>query len=496
MTDRAHSLFRTVLHPVLSSLRLRAGRSALPVTAHHAVPAVQLSGLILNRAEGASAQLAETMYGGVYAFGGVRVEALPDAVFITPPPNPAWRDGLLRMDWLSSFRASGRPVHGLFALRLISAWMKSNPQLPDRGGQISTLFNLAVDAPAIAAQQSPAAIALANAAILRAQQPVAKIRPASAHEALGRAAALLAAHLATRRSDHQRDRLVAELGEALAALLRPDGSLSDGSIDSLCHLHMDLAILAEGLVRAGDGVPAALSAPLARMAGYLALLGRSDGTLAFARDAAMRVPQGLLPPQGSAIAEAAGHARLAGGPTLLHAATGPMGQPEPLRIEMSDGGRPLLWLAQKTQHQAPASASVQLICAAGGTLLEVQGPAAEGPKHHLALFLSGDGSDLRLEDATAAAAGSVYELHVPEQSRLSTTNNGSGAMIVPGAGQAWQLLVRGGSIEVEHGCFRILPDAAESQSLNFALKRMPKVERPARATRPGARGSGSNPRLL
>ncbi len=170
------------------------------------------------------------------------------------------------------------PVHGLFALRLIAAWMKANPPGQSAADQIATLFSLAVDAPAIAAEQSPAAIALATAAILRAQGPVLKIRPATPEEAFARASALLA-HLATRRSEAQRGRLVQEMSDALSALVFPDGSLRQGSIDDLCRLDRRLWTLTDGLTRAGDGVPAGLSSLGARMAGYLALITRADGRL-------------------------------------------------------------------------------------------------------------------------------------------------------------------------------------------------------------------------
>jgi len=516
MTDRALSLFRTVLHPVLSSLRFRGGSGTLPVAPHHGVPALNLSGIILARPQQpgsfnvqlADSQVADAMYGGLYEFGGVRVEALPDAVFSAAAPNKEWRSGLLRLEWLRSFRASGRPVHGLFALRLLAAWMKAHPQNPNPADQIAALFSLAVDAPAIAAEQSPAAIALATATILRAQTPVLKIRPGTAEDAFARAAALLAAHLATRRSDAQRSKLVQELTEALSALLFNDGSLRHGSIDDLCRLEGRLWTLTDGLTRAGDGVPAGLSALVARLGGYLALVTRGDGTLAFADAAELQAPPGTLPLQGSALAADAGHARLGGGQTLLHLGLPTPEHPLALRMEMSDAGRALLWLEQKASQARDVRCTPVLHCAPGGTLLEQRGPDTPGEASHLAIFLSGDGSDIRLEDRTAARDGSSYRLHVPETTKLSTTHNGSGAMILPASGQPWQVLVRGGIITMELGCFRITAGPDDGQPLNFALKRMAKAERMAKsettvASRPspakpakGRERPPGNPRLL
>ncbi len=104
---------------------------------------------------------------------------------------------------------------------------------------------------------------------------------------------------------------------------------------------------------------------------------------------------------------------------------------------------------------------------------------AAGHDSHLAIFLSGDGSDIRIEDRSAARDGSSYRLHVPETAKLSTTHNGTGAMIVPATGQPWQVLVRGGAIQVEHGAFAITAGPDDGQPLNFALKRVAKAERAA-----------------
>ncbi|MBL8791717.1 MAG: hypothetical protein JNM45_14590 [Rhizobiales bacterium] len=511
MTDRALSLFRTVLHPVLSSLRLRTGGNGnLPVAPHHSVPALNLSGIILSRPRQggdfnstlAGAHMAEAMYGGIYEFGGARVDALPDAVFASAAPSKDWRSGLLRLEWLAGFRASGRPVHGLFALRLLAAWMKAHPQCASAADQVAALFSLAVDAPAIAAEQSPAAIALATAAILRAQGPVLKIKPASAEEAFARASALLAAHLATRRGDPQRLKLVQELTDALSALLHPDGSLRQGSIDDLCRLAARLWTLTDGLTRAGDGVPSGLSALVARIGSYLALVTRGDGTLAFAEAPELQSPSAALPLQGSALAGDAGHARLAGGQTLLHVALQNAAHAHGLRLEMSDGGRALIWLEQHGTRSGTGGGSHALHCAPGGTLLEQHGGDGPADPCHLAIFLSGDGSDIRLEDRTAPHDGTAYLVHVPETAKLSTTHNGSGAMILPAVGQPWQVLVRGGIIDVEHGCFRISAGPDDGHPLNFALKRVPRSDRapagrPAPARQPrGRERPPANPRLL
>lgn len=492
MTDRAPSLLRTVFLPVLQTLRRRAGRGTLPVGPHHGVPAVQLSGVILNRHTTADPAEAGRMYGGTYEFAGECVEALPDEIFSRTAPNAGWRSGLLGLSWLASFRASARPLHGLFALRLLAEWMKADPKAASRGDRISALFHLAMDAPAIAATQSPAAVALANAAILRAQHPVAKIKPATAEEAFGKTMALLAAHLATRRGDRERDRLLTDLVNALWALLNNDGSPRDGTIDGLCRMYADLVSVTEGLDRSGDPVPPVLTAQVRCMARYLSLLLRPDGTLAFADDAGLKPPHGIAMAQGIAMAPDAGQARLVGGNTLLLASIGPAGRNQPLRMEMSDASRPLFWL-ERARPMSAGHDPCTLICASGGSLLEVRS-SVRPQAPDVAVFLSSDGTDVRLEDRPGENT-LAYALHVLDMTRLTTTHGGTGAMIVPATGQPWQLLVRGARIEVEQGRLSVISGGQASQPVNLALKRMAKPDRAARGGKSRDPGSTA-PRLL
>ncbi len=499
MADRALSLLRTVLRPVLSTLPFGTGqaRAGLPQSPHHAVPAIHLSGVILDRAAPADVQIAEAMYGGAFNFAGEHVMALPDTVFTAPAASSAWRSALLRMDWLSSFRASNKTLHSLYALRLLSAWVSVRPHTTDPGDQIAALYNLAVDAPAIAASQSPAAIAMATAAILQAQNSVLKLKPRSTAEALSRGLALLAAHLATKRPDAHRSKLIQEISEYLHCLVCDDGSMDDGSIISLHRLHSDLSTLLGGLQRSEETIPPVLDGILARINAYFTLIMRPDRSLAFAKLESLLAPASLRPLQESALAHDAGHARLVGGKTLLLASFGATRETKTLQIEIHDGNQPLLWLQQMAEQVAVQRDECTVICAAGGSLLEIQGHNRLGDKQRLAVFLSGDGSDIRLEDTHGSGTAATYLLHAPELAKLSTTHGGTGAMIVLGPSQAWQVLVRGGHIELEHGYFRLLPDRSAGQFLNFALKRLIAAERPSRSSKstreraPQGSGSGS-----
>jgi hypothetical protein len=482
MTGRAFSLLRTMLHPVLSTLPFGAGRerSRLPVGPHHAVPAINLGGVILERSAVSDVALAEAMYRGSFDFAGEHVSSLPDAVFSRAAPSNAWRVELLRFDWLASFRASPKSLHGLFALRLLSAWVSARPHYGSSQNQIAALYNLAVDAPAIAATQSPAAIAIATAAILQAQQPVQRLKPDAADVALTRNMALLAAHLATKRPDSQRSRLVQDLADSLQHAVGADGSHLTAGTAELHVLQERLATLMRGLAVAGEQVHLRLAEVSSRIHSYLTLLARPDRSLAFVDGPALMLAADAPVRHGTALADTAGHARLSGGKTLLLANFGIVRESRSLQLEIHDGEQPLLWLQQAAHPGMGKREDCTLICAAGGSLLEIHSRSSDEARQHLAIFLSGDGSDIRLEEKATDGVAPAYFLHVPDQARLSTTHGGAGAMILQNASSAWQLLVRGGHVELENGMLRVTPGGPADSPLNFALKRVSPAGRPAR----------------
>lgn len=498
MTDRAISLLRTMLHPVLANLPYGAGRGRahVPLAPHHAVPAIHLGGVILERAQVVDTAVAETMYGGIYDFAGERMVSPPDTVFKSTTASRAWRTELLRLDWLASFRASSKSLHGLFALRLLSGWMAARPHYSNNNDQITALLNLSIDAPAIAATQNPAAVAIATAAILQAQQPVLRIKPDTAAVAIERSIALLAAHLATRQLDSHRNKLIQEMTETLQQVIAPDGSHVGADIAECRKLWKKVNVIVQGLAAANEAINPRLAEIETRMSSYLALLMRPDGSLAFTDDTALRQQAFLPTPRDNALAETAGHARLTGGKTSLLASFGAEREFRPIQLEIFDGDAAMLRLEQQFSPSLFKREACSLICAAGGSLLEINRRNRDDARRHLALFLSGDGCDVRVEETVGGGSAATYLLHVPDQAKLSTTHGGAGAMIVLNATSSWQVLVRGGHIELDTGFLRIQPDSDTNGPLNFALKRARQPDRPARSAKSCRAEAERAPRLL
>ncbi len=476
MTDRATSLLRTVLAPVCALFPRAAGSigQALPAAPHFNVPAIKLQGIILERPHadalpGAApfeSAMAATMYGGSFTFAGETVMALPDQVFLDSGASAAWRRELLRLDWLASFRASSTTLHHLFALRLITAWAATRPRYWKVEDLCSALLNLAIDAPAIALARSPAAVAVAQTAILMAQRQVQKCRPATGHAAFLRAAALLAAHLATGRIGPDREKLLAELSACL-----DHASSANGSINTALAMLAILEILADGLRRAGDPLATGLEQRIASLTQRHSILLRSDGSLAFMPTEA-RLPRLSPLPHASAIARESGHARLVGGKTALVVAFGESALSSPFQAELLQDGRPVLWLEARLCAGRGGTTDASLICAQGGSLLEISRDPQGQEKPSTSIFVSGDGSDIRFETAhDVDSDGACVLLHVASHARLSTTHNRNGALLTLGKSCTWQLVVRGGSVEHDGGTLRISAHNATRGLLNFALKR-------------------------
>lgn len=496
MSDRATSLLRTVFQPVRSLLpRLTyslagGGRNVLggglPAGLHQNIPAINLQGVILERARSGDAGLAADMYAGIFRFAGESVSGLPDTIFDSAAPSPEWRSALLRMDWLSSFRSSGKTLHGLFALRLISAWVSARPRYMRDDDKIVALRNLAIDAPALAATQSPAAIAVAQAAILRAWQPVAQLKSKTLKSALARCIAQVLAHLACKSPDGQRTRLLDELADLLSDAVAEDGSHVSAQVAEAIELSADLDLLARGLGQGsglgGEKLPPPIASSRTKLLNYLALLTRPDGTLAF-HDTAM---PGL--PKHAAISESkfapvAGHARLCGKDSVVFVAGGEEKSATPLHLEMLSQAQPLFWLEARSSDHSLRRDHGQLICASGGSLLELSSLSRQGEMRKRSIFLAASGHDIRLEDS-GDGQNAGYDLWFPDIARLSTTHGGAGALVSLGKLGTWQLLARNFTVTQDGASLHLMPQANHT-AMNFAFKLVERESRkkPSPATR-------------
>jgi hypothetical protein len=505
MPARATSLLRTVFYPVCTALpRILAARGAdLPISQHHNVPTVHLHGLLLERPvlrdPQSHSKLAADMYAGIFCFGDESVSCAPDALFTIAAPGPTWRSSLLRMAWLSSFRGSGKSLHGLYALRLISAWISARPKYLRDEDRIEALFNLAIDAPALAARQSPAAVAVAQAAILRAQSPVLHMRPTSTKQACARCLALLAAHLAIQAPDLRRTKLLDELSLLLAQLVEADGSHVSGQLEPALSLANDLSIIQRGLTLAGEQPVAGVSEILTRLQSYIEMLTCADGSLAFHDyTAPCALPSGVQ--QTSRFADRAGQARLSAANTTVFVSSGELKSASHLQLEIHGRGEPLLCLTEAGDRSQWRRNGGQLLCAPGGSLLEIPFADRQGNQRRVSIFLAATGEDIRLEDATSDREGKGYMIWFPETTKLSTTHGGTGALIAFARHGTWQMLARNCRVEQHGSELHISPLPQAAGPLNVAMKRIAEVtvreSRKKTAARPRPDGIATKNQLL
>jgi len=473
MSDRAESLFRTVFQPVRSLLpRLTRGLTGadsrgLPAGLHQNIPAINLQGVILESARAGDADAAAEMYAGIYRFAGKSVSGLPDTIFGNAAPSPEWRSALLRMDWLSDFRASGKTLHGLFALRLISAWVSARPAYSRDDDKIAALRNLAIDAAALAATQSPAAVAVAQAAILQAWQPVAQLKPKTMMTALARCIAQLVAHLASKSPDGQRTKLLEELRNLLLDIVVEDGSHVSGQVADAIALLADLDLLTQGLKLGGETLPQSIAGSRLRLLNYITMLTRPDGTLAF--DSMVAPCQAKRPEMSeSKFSSIAGHARLSGKDSVVFVAAGEKSSATPLQLEMHSQAHPLFWLEARNTGGSLRRNKGELICASGGSLLELSSESRHGETQKLSVFLAASGYDFRME-VSGENRDAGYDIWFPDMAKLSTTHGGAGALVSLGKLGAWQLLARNFTVAQDGALLRLVPLENHGPS-NIAFK--------------------------
>lgn len=488
MADRATSLLGTALHPLRAFLPILRGMSQAGRVRDRSVPAVNLKGVILARQSRGSSAEATAIYGGTYRFAGQSVSATPSKIFKLAVPADAWRREFLRLDWLEHFRTSQKMVHGLFALKLIAEWQNVKPAYKYPSDLFAALFNLSVAGPELAVAQSSAALVVVNNAISYGTQRVLQARAATPAEALAKAMALLAAHLVTKDTDTQRQRLLRDISEILPQIVTADGSHISGDSGHFLTILHDLMALLGGLERSGDTVPQEMMDSAARMIAYHEMMDRGDGSFAFTNDAphsTPMLPAGLLGhrQQLLRLAGYAGHARLDGNEARVFAQFRQAGG---LQMEMLHGKTPILWIDEVPGLAAGATWQPQLaslLVSAKGTLLTVPSAAASAGTRKTSIFLSADGEDLRVEDDRPAGNGGHGLLfQVPEDARISTTHNGAGALIVFDRESSWQLVVRGATLAVDKTGLRLIPDCPGNGLVNWALKRLVRPKKPA-ATR-------------
>jgi hypothetical protein len=460
MADRATTLLSTALLPVRALLGLAPGRGSRTLPAH----ALTLGALPLrsiNLAIDGNAARADSHYGEA-------AEA-----------RAASRLGERDLGWLADLHAGGKLIHAHHAVRRLAQWSTLPPSSFTTFEMARAVWQLAATTPDLALRCShgPAAVPPVLLRELLDQRCtwLEHRTPANGQDALLRAMAWLAAALVLSRPARELSRALAALDLVLNNVIATDGSLRGSAHDAAAMLLVDLMPLLAGAEAQGMPLPPRLTGAVSKLAGFVALLHIGDGQLAMTSltpSQSERLHRCLsampLAPR-HALATDAGFARMAGGNLIVAIALTQVGSHSRFTIATTLNGLHLFTITGRTDD----GVALQLTPGSALYAQKVAGLALQDASGHnrLCLSLDNSGADLRLEHSAPATATPLQlMLDAHETAKLSTQQNGTGAVLVVNRTQAWQLITRGAVLRQVGGGLD-LRAATGGNRINLALKK-------------------------
>lgn len=489
MADTATSLLSTVLHPA---------RAFTPQSLVRWSDANQLPPSIDLPCHG-EASVAAELYAGHFSFAGETVNATPTTIFAATPPSPQWQADLLSLFWLQHFRSSGKVMHARMAARLLEAWGQSGLFPSQAGLAAQALLNLCIHGPHLIDPNVPHATANFQALLRQQLRKLNRLKPINCSDAFHKSAAVLACLLASDAQESTLKNAFIDLADFAGKVIAIDGShISGNPRASLATLEL-LVALSKATAARGLQEPVALAEAMIAGLSYLTLLETPQGTLAFsAADLiagptlkAMRAARPdlaidlkLIDP----LAENGGHARLSSGDTTVFLQFS-VNSTQGLHFALE------VWRKGEVSFSCSDSASddalwrggmASVFKADGGMLFSLPCLTEQGGRRALSVFLSRDGTDLRIESECAFTdQPPALRLMPSDTGKLSPQQNGIGAVITGGRNQSWQMTSRGAALIRDHHDICLEQDAAHPR-MNLAFRLAAAVKRQTRITDTGS----------
>jgi uncharacterized heparinase superfamily protein len=274
---------------------------------------------------------ADALLRGRFRFAGATVEAGASSIFDTPPPSPAWNEGLHAFQWLPPLAAAGGDAARTLASNLISEWLRRN------GKYSEPAWSPEIMARRLSHLFAHGRLVIANTDLMWRSRVFVGLREQSrmlariANEAPDGLARLEAAAIAAVSGaclDHSGSRLVIGLRlleNEIARQILPDGGHVTRSPETLAHAYRCLTMVLDALTATGQEIPQALRNAHDKMAPMLRFFRHGDGTLALfngGRESDARLLSGLLARdevRGQPLAHArhSGYQRLAAARTIV-----------------------------------------------------------------------------------------------------------------------------------------------------------------------------------
>ncbi len=473
MADRR--IFRVALGPSHrgeASSVFKLIRSLLPFGSR---PKIKGFGQAIISLDQGSEAVAFAMYTGEFGFHGETHSAPALGVFTAKLGSKAWQDSLLSLEWLRHIKASQRKLHVHFALRLLGRWAKAknarkNPVVLSRA-----IIALCTHGSELAARSDELSQVEFFALVSNQIAALNRLKVRDPQEALLQAAAQLYACTAFRGLESLRKPACDTLHSNIDQVIASDGVPHSGNPQDMIDL-MSLMLPLQAAMKLDRQVfPSAAANALHRMFPALAMFTLEDGgfvSLFGDEPQSERISslQAFDDSKAKALkmAHQSGFARFDAVKTHLVIDT-----KRNFAFECSIG---LFRLFKSRCGNMNQEAQAQLHETQQGLALQV----SEGSSRQRIYFLSGDGSDLRVEDRFQSPI--EINLHLAPQIKIMARREGGIMLVVPDH-TVWTLSLRGGEAHVDaNGTILKITSTAANQ-MNWALKKQAKSAKPSNRKR-------------
>jgi uncharacterized heparinase superfamily protein len=379
----------------------------------------------------------------------------------------AWQTALQNLGWLQHFVASNRNLHAHYAMRLLGHWAKADKAKRDAATTAKILLSLAIDGHFLAQQCEPPLQTEFLDIVVKQTKRLARKSPRDPQSAIMKAVALL--HVTTVFRGFETIRKMAH--ELLVAnidkLILSDGGHISRDPFELVKLLALLLPLKAAMKSDRQSLPNPVTNAIERMLPMLSMLSHGDGGLAAFHGnrpettllRAIQV-QDEIRAKPLSLAPHSGYARVSQISSCLLADT-----QQRFEIEFSDGSQRLF---RNGVIMKGHGGGAQLRRAAQGTVLQM----SRGDHHHRTCFLSGDGTDLRVEDIHPPKTEIIFEIH-PDV-KLTPLREGGGFILVTPDRTMWQFSLRGAKLVIEQNGVVIKISNSDCPPINWALKKKAK----------------------
>ena len=409
------------------------------------------------------ASLAQLMYRGIFEFAGEKISTTPDQLFRPGTGGRQWTIGLFSLDWLFHFAAQPTKLGACYATTLLQAWNNTVLKSQQVEQESARLLTMQACLPELARfVEAPMRQILMQSLHLQCER-LKLAKPGNMQDGAHQHLTLARNALALLHPGDDLADSLKRLDAALAKSIHADGGPVAAGVAEHQRLWNDLSHL-EKVLQQRD---MSLSPPVAqvrdRIAGFLAMFQRSDGSLAFnlQHDGQDAIPQ----PETCEIQKLAarsGIARLSHGRSVLIASNG-VGFAAPC-IDISIGKSPLLSFGA---FQAPShAAEIRTIEDTQGSVLEL------GNRQ---IFMAASGNDIRIQDELQADPDPTpLVLKFDPGIRISLARHSGRVSLALPDRTHWQLCLRGGYFAPCNNDHELLivPEPGIGKTLNWAIKRI------------------------